>query len=321
MKKLTIAIPTYNRLESLKKTLSTVIRQVEHFSSEVSVFVSNNCSSDGTGDYLVSLKEKYNFLDIDNLPENRGPDGNFLNILRKVKSEYVHILSDDDLLMDGTISKLLSIISKKSYGLIFLNSCVFYHSFSLENLDEYRPTYVIDNDIDTQSKELFIDTVKLEFTFLSSLVFNKECFDKIEKPEQYLNTNWFQSYIALLCTDLNKNIYLTKSVCIAQRQLTTSPSFNPFKVFGPNLKQLVDFAISLDYPKKKLEKLYYKRCHTMYRSIGKYKIDKKPLFKDFKPMFNVTKSKISFWLTLYPWLLIPRFVYAVAGKRYFGGKK
>lgn len=319
MKKLTIGIPTYNRISTLINTLESVISQIECYKDVVEIFVSNNYSNDGTKEYLLSLAEKYDYITVDNLPKNLGPDGNFLNILRKANSEYIHILSDDDILVEGSLNKILEVL-KDDYGLVFLNSAMFYDSYSIEKIESYKKTYSIEEDVRTVSKDEFVDIVKLEFTFLSSLVFSKKCFDQIPNPEEYLNTNWFQSYIALKSTQINKNIYIVKDVCVAQRQLTVSPSFNPFLVFGPNLEKLLMFAVECGYSNKKLKKLFYKRCLTMYRSIGKYKIDKKQLLKDFKPMFKCTFKRIRFWIFLYPWIIIPRFIFKILGKKYYKRK-
>lgn len=317
MKKLTIGIPTYNRVNSLKKTVESILYQLEGYSDDVDLLISNNHSTDNTSEYLQELCLKYPFIKCYELSENRGPDENFLNILRKSDSEYVHILSDDDILIDGTLAKILDALKKREFGLIFLNSCVFYNTFDKNNLDKYSKTYEISDDIITTSKDKFIETVHLEFTFLSSLVFNKKCFDSMENPERFLNTNWFQSYVALYCTKTNERICIIKDICIAQKQLKTSPSFNPFVVFGPNLKDLLIYAVSVGYSEKLLKKLFYKRCRTMYRSIGKYKVDRKKLFGDFKPMFRCTKHRISFWFTLYPFLFVPRFVYCILSKKYY----
>lgn len=321
MKKLTIGIPTYNRLDSLMQTVNSILPQIKGYEDFVDIFISDNHSTDNTLEYLQNLCKNNKNVTFDELPENRGPDGNFLNILKKSNSEYIHILSDDDILIDGALLRVLEIIRKDEFGLLFLNSCVFYKKFDKNNLNQYSQTYIIDHDIATSSKKEFINIVHLEFTFLSSLIFNKRCFDLLKEPERFLHTNWFQSYVALYCTTINKNIAIIKDVCIAQKQLTTSPSFNPFLVFGPNLYKLIEYAISLGYDRKILKKLYYKRCHTMYRSIGKYKIDRKNVFKDFKPMFMCTKHKISFWFTLYPFLFIPRFIYQILGKSYYNNQK
>ena len=92
-------------------------------------------------------------------------------------------------------------------------------------------------------------------------------------------TNWSQTFIALECARGGSTLAIIGTPCIAQNQLTTSPSFNPFKIFGPNMRDLLDYAGECGFNRKQLEKLHLKRMKTLYRSIGKYKIDKKPEIK------------------------------------------
>ena len=320
LKLITIAIPTYNRLQSLKDCLSYLTPQVENYLEYVDLIISNNCSTDGTREYLEKLVEDKKYIRVYNKEENIGPDGNFISIFDLCDSKYVHILSDDDYLIEGSLDKIISILKDNDLSFLFLNYSMFYNKFNPENINKYYKHIKEDGGIITDDKKLFIEKVKLEFTFLSSLVYNKNNLKETSFYKQFLNTNWAQSFVAIDSMRGNKKLGICCFPVIAQNQLTKSPSFNPFYVFGPSLKKLINFSIEAGFDKKQMYKLFYKRCGTMYRSIGKYKIDKKPVFKDFKPMFKVTKHKLSFWIKLYPFLFVPRFMYKIMGKKYYKKK-
>lgn len=325
MKKLlTIAIPTYNRLDTLKKTLESVINETENYLSDVDIYIANNCSPDNTIEYLQTIVEKYPFIKVMNRSKNIGPDGNFLAILQESESKFVHILSDDDILIEGSLRNVVTFLQNadENLSLVFLNYVRFCKNYSYDDLCNYEKHIKSGVTQITNDKKVFIDNVKLEFTFLSSLVFSKKHFLSIDTPEKYLGTNWLQSYLAILSTrETNSKLGVIFEPTIAVFQMDHVPNFNPFKIFGPNLLGLISCAIDCGYNKKQMMKLFYARCLTMYRSIGKYKIERKKVFKDFKPMFNVTWRNPIFWFRLYPALFIPRFIYSIGKKRYFENRR
>ena len=56
--KLTIVIPTYNRLEFLKEAINSCILSASMAENSTEVLVGNNCSTDGTKRYLEKLSSK-----------------------------------------------------------------------------------------------------------------------------------------------------------------------------------------------------------------------------------------------------------------------
>ena len=54
--KITILIPTYNRIQNLKKTIYSLTKLDSNF---FKIFIQDNASTDGTYDYLVTLEKKY----------------------------------------------------------------------------------------------------------------------------------------------------------------------------------------------------------------------------------------------------------------------
>lgn len=55
MKVLTIAIPTYNRVFTLKQALKYVLQQ---YSEKIEILVSDNASDDGTEEYMKRICEE-----------------------------------------------------------------------------------------------------------------------------------------------------------------------------------------------------------------------------------------------------------------------
>ena len=92
---LTIAIPTYNRLEQLSQQMER-IAQIQN--EDVEILVSDNGSSDGTTDFLVNLPLEISNLRVFFNLTNMGFDFNIINLFKNATGDFVWFLSDDDLI-------------------------------------------------------------------------------------------------------------------------------------------------------------------------------------------------------------------------------
>jgi|LQYC01.1.fsa_nt_gi Glycosyltransferases involved in cell wall biogenesis len=105
---LTIAIPTFNRAEKVKRLLSVIKDEIfsSRLQDQVAVIVSNNASTDEThsavsGFLNCGLNLKY-YRQLENL----GFDGNLRFLYRQAKTRYVWFMADDDLPLKGAIAKI-----------------------------------------------------------------------------------------------------------------------------------------------------------------------------------------------------------------------
>ena len=129
---LTVAIPTYNRASDLDLCLSQITGQLKGHEGEMELLVSDNCSTDTTGEVVrkyLSLGYPVTYL---KNSENIGPDRNFLQCFRKAQGKYLLIMGDDDVLLDGALDELLPILRGGDYGIVFLNSYGFTGDFVRE---------------------------------------------------------------------------------------------------------------------------------------------------------------------------------------------
>lgn len=95
--KITVSIPTFNRLALLKRTLESVFNQREEPDE---VIVVDNCSTDGTWEYLNTLPKIKAYRN----KENIGVINNFNEAIHKATMDYIVILGSDDLLLPEYIS-------------------------------------------------------------------------------------------------------------------------------------------------------------------------------------------------------------------------
>ena len=109
---LTIAIPTYNRADKVKRLLSVIKDEI--FSSwlqdQVAVIVSNNASTDKTHSAVSEFLNYGLNLKYYRQPENLGFDGNLRFLYMQAVTEYVWFMADDDLPLKGAIAKIVNAI-------------------------------------------------------------------------------------------------------------------------------------------------------------------------------------------------------------------
>ena len=98
--KVTIGIPTYNRVLYLKEALESAINQTY---KNIEIIVSDNSSNDGTINYLEEYKNKVKII---NNPNNMGMQKNWNTCLSHASGQLFILLSDDDILKPDAIEML-----------------------------------------------------------------------------------------------------------------------------------------------------------------------------------------------------------------------
>lgn len=108
---LTICIPTYNRINSLKECLVNLEKQ--KFTKNVQVIISDNASTDGTQafvkKYISSAPFRISYL---RNTKNLGFDQNVLNLYQAATTDYVWFLSDDDTMLPNSLSHIWRLLNK-----------------------------------------------------------------------------------------------------------------------------------------------------------------------------------------------------------------
>jgi glycosyltransferase involved in cell wall biosynthesis len=107
--KVTVFIPTYNRLELLKNSVRSVLEQGDF----IKVHILDNASSDGTQSWLEELsgREKGR-VELTLRTENIGALANFAEGFSKVTTPYCVPLADDDELLPDFLQKALEIAER-----------------------------------------------------------------------------------------------------------------------------------------------------------------------------------------------------------------
>lgn len=105
--KLTITIPTYNRPDKIQAQVRRLLPQLQE---GVTLLVRDN-NSDNPVQSLFNEEELSKFSIIRN-SVNIGPDANIAECIRSVDSGWVWTLSDDDIITNDAVLKILTVISE-----------------------------------------------------------------------------------------------------------------------------------------------------------------------------------------------------------------
>jgi abequosyltransferase len=179
---LTIAIPTYNRIDCLRlliDRLHSELSSIPDWESVVEVFVVNNASSDGTRDYLDELGRSRPFRVYHN-DENLGMDGNFIRCFQLASGSWFWLFSDDDLPMLGSIRLIIDSLRKPTAcSMIYLPAL--FQAGSLEGNDlRTDPAQLLQSE----SASRFAARVNGLFTFISCMIVKRIAFlDWVPSPD------------------------------------------------------------------------------------------------------------------------------------------
>ena len=304
---LTIAIPTYNGSKTIRYMMDILMPQCD---DTVEVLVSDNCSTDETPDIIAKYQESYPQIKYIRNENNIGPDANFLQCMKLATGRFVHLLSDDDILMESALEKILSYLCKyEDVTLVYLYSKGFRgHYISAERCS--APAKQPDEDICTTDKRVFMDFAGYYWGFMSSFIISKDRFDLIENPENYFGTYWLQSYIHILCCAGNDSkVGVISTPCIGAGIYVNVNNFDSSLVDGVNYRKMLDFAVERGgFDKKQLDKLFeWRLIFLASHSIIKEKAS--GISRTSKiGAFKLTWKYPIAWVKLFPTFLLPNFV-------------
>lgn len=177
---LSIAILTYNRARFLENLLNCITPQAEKFKGEVEICISNNGSSDNTGEIVKSFQKKYpDLIKYSDNIENLGVDRNILKVMEMASGDFIWTFGDDDNIVENGINeviKFLKKIVKETTGLIVVKR----EAYFIDNQTGKKIVY--HNTVDNKKPELFkIDKNDViipasfpSIAFISALIWNNE---------------------------------------------------------------------------------------------------------------------------------------------------
>ncbi|UOF91392.1 glycosyltransferase [Fodinisporobacter ferrooxydans] len=318
---LSICIPTYNRAELLKYSLKSIIPQVNEFSDEVELIVSDNGSDDHTIEVVKWAQQMGDFKFHRNI-ENLGVIKNIFKLTHELSSgEYCWVLGDDDMLVNGKLGKILDCI--KTYSEIdyffvnFFGKSVKERNVLIDNFDsKYSPKFkeyfmkdLDDKVLDTWEEILGIkNTLPAQsITFIGCHIFRRQIWNKYT----YLIKQHINNGFSTLEATFPHNIILTHA-------MKGKPSYyigDPCVLFGTGAHEWSKYLTKIElerveeliqlYEQIGIDKKLIKYCKDDFLKRSAKNVirticdeDKSEIKVDFNKLFNKYGSKQKFYVTL-----------------------
>ncbi|MBV9956737.1 MAG: glycosyltransferase family 2 protein [Pseudolabrys sp.] len=174
---LTIAIPTFNRVAYLRVALEQLRAERLALSADqrdkVEILVSDNASPDGTPALIAEMIDGGLPVRYVRNEANLGSDENIAQCFNLARGDYVIIMGDDDVLLDGTLSWLLETLKSRRYGVVSLRAFGFDNDFRQEQPPPWGRERVFNDP------GRFLAAVGAQLTLISSCAIHKAAMPNV----------------------------------------------------------------------------------------------------------------------------------------------
>lgn len=302
---LTIAVPTYNGSKTIRNMLNILIPQI---TDDVELLISDNCSTDETPTIIEEYKVQYPNIRTLYNKQNIGADGNFLQCMQQAKGDFVMLISDDDIIVENAVDKILTFLRMNpSVTLAYLESVAFRDTYiDVEHCHGYKFLEPFDKSFVTTDKTTFFRCCRRLFGFTSSYVWSTKRIHEIKNPEQYFNTYFLQAYICLCCSNSpDDKLGVIQGPCIAIGEYGIIGNYDVALVEGINYQKMMKQAIAWGYPAKEFNEWYEWKLCTLCRNaiIKERAVNQRKT--STKNVIIASKGHPKTWVKLYPLLLLP----------------
>lgn len=300
---LTVAIPTFNRADYLKKCLLRLRDEVIDLDRDiVEILVCDNASTDSTLDVLYELAQSGFFFTINQNTENIGSDRNIAQCFNRARGEYVLILGDDDILCSGTVKWILKRARERRYGVI----CFKPYGFDFDTEDE-KP-FDLGRDIIFIDATKFLNSIAPLSTLISSCVVHKSILNSVN-AEAFIGGHLVQVHLVFQAALASAyNLYSTKRRVACRRNHLISYDF--FDVFVRQFGLILDNyrgSILTRAEIRQIENGMLLRFFPIY--LFRLRINRKSDIIHVKRIFEIRHSdKILYQFLVKPILLLPRLI-------------
>ncbi len=178
MKKLSILIPTFNRCDYLKITLTHLLPQIERHLQDIELVICSNASTDGTEEYVKDLQQKKKYINYYYFENFVEICDSFSRSIGKTTGEYVIIWGDDDIPCLYTIDYILKVLKEnENVGIFHFNNMTGYDHM------EYMSTLRVNYDIyDSPCKKMNLHDFLIKYAFncglITTFAFYREAWEK-----------------------------------------------------------------------------------------------------------------------------------------------
>lgn len=188
---LTLAIPTYNRADSLRATLLSFAAQIERQAlRNVEIVVSDNCSTDATKEVCASVAAEHPSVRMRYFRNatNLGFDGNVNALFGHAEGRYVWTFSDDDHPSPDALSHVVCLLGQREVRFTFVN-----YQVSVER--RILPSrFGVGQDRWLAARDL-LKTIHFSNSLISACIFSRQAWLDAG-PQKFVGTLWIHFFMA-----------------------------------------------------------------------------------------------------------------------------
>lgn len=308
---LTIAIPTYNRENLVRRLLKSITPELN---DDVEVLVCDNASTDNT-EHMISFE--FPNVIYYRSSVNMGADRNFLECYKKARGEYVWLVGSDDIVIEGAIDRILTFIkenSSKMCPLIFLNHTSFCGEYKGVNNCGKAFLNIQRKDVILSTKQELIKYAGRQLTFMSDFLLRNDSVKKITQKERYIGTNFIQTYFAFDVSKGDRKFGIIFYPCVAQdmtpnNSLLYQDYVKLFKIFGPDMYSVyVIHACEDGFDYNQMRGAFIKGMRRIYVSWflrAKASNNEEGVKAFWDDVYPILKKYHLSWLTVFPVAAMP----------------
>jgi len=270
--KLSICIPTLNRGDCIGETLENITSQLE---AGVEIVIVDGGSTDNTEAVVNSYQSKFPSINYvkkkgGGKPSNEGFDRDCDHAVELANGDYCWLMTDDDLLLSGAVSKILSAV-EEDYSVIVANAEVRNNDFR-ELLVSKRINFSQDCIYEPSEWDDFVAATGSHLTFVGAVIIKREIWLSRNR-EKYFGSGFVHVGV-IFDKRINGNMLVTSNPLVSIRfgnAQWTSRAFQiwminwpsliwSFESLSPTAKQ----AICAREPWRSLSTLLFNRALGMY---------------------------------------------------------
>lgn len=194
---ISFCIPTYNRPDTLITTISSILNQKEKCPYEI--VISDNSETDETAKVIESFQDNPKIRYHRN-STNIGSAANFAKVICFAKGRYVWLMSDDDCLFTGALSRINNLLSKEP-KLVYIFASRLLCDGDLNPIKGFLQPRGIHKDIIYKTgKDLcsaFNGQMAMLVGFISSTIIRKDIWDESCRLVEEPLGNWSHARVIL----------------------------------------------------------------------------------------------------------------------------
>jgi glycosyltransferase involved in cell wall biosynthesis len=242
---LSICIPTYNRADTLSRTLEELFTHPDFDAAKIEVVVSDNASTDHTAEVVARYPSVRYYRNETNI----GGNPNFTAVLNRGRGKYLRLMNDTARFNEGMLGKMLRKIEETDQtreNLYFANP--------LPWTKRKEKEYVV------RGKNEFIGMISFFITWIGNFGMWRTDFEKIENKDRFVETLLHQVDWTLHMAGNGRKTKVFVDDLMQVEDVKNKGSYDVFNIFITNF-------------------LYILKCHKI--NFFRMKIEKFKLFAFF----------------------------------------